>query len=86
MQINYYQNHFKEYESDAFLDYKQKKRYFQKLDNQEEFISLVSVVSASTNYSSLFVSYEDFYIRKLDTLNLYKDFVNLQHRSKLSKE
>lgn len=86
MQINYYQNHYKEYENDAFQDYKQKKKYFQKLDNQEEYISPISVVSAATNYSSLFVSYEDFYIRKLDCLNLYKDYINWQHREKLSKE
>ncbi|RNA11315.1 putative E3 ubiquitin- ligase HECTD2 [Brachionus plicatilis] len=86
MQITYYQNHFNEYENDAFLDYRQKKKYFQKLDNQEEYTNPISVVSASTNYSSLFVSYEDFYVKKLDSLNLYKDFVNWQNRGKISKE
>lgn len=86
MQITYYQNHFNEYENDAFLDYRQKKKYFHKLDNQEEYTNPISVVSASTNYSSLFVSYEDFYVKKLDSLNLYKDFVNWQNRGKISKE
>lgn len=83
MQIQYYQSHYTEYVKDALLDYKQKIKHFEKLDNQmEEFISPSTVVSASTTSSSLFVSYQEFYIKRLDTLDLFREYTKWQQMGK----
>jgi hypothetical protein len=39
---------------------------------------LTTIVSSATNSSSLFVSYQEFYIKQLDTLDLFKEYQTWQ--------
>lgn len=72
MQIQYYQNHFNEYTNDAVQHFKLKKP---QNDDESEDNYVRTVVSSSTTSSSLFISYEEFYIRRLDRLDLVKEYV-----------
>ena len=71
MQIHYYQHHYTQYADDAVQHFKQR----QALD---ETSSVPSVLSASTTSSSLFISYKEFYVKQLDSLDLYKDYLKWQ--------
>lgn len=83
MQIQYYQNHYKEYVKDALLDFKIKQKNLEKLDHQIEDLTEPSMLlSASTTSSSLFISYEEFYIKKLDTLDLFREYNKWQNIGK----
>lgn len=77
MQIQYYQNHYTEYESDAIRDYKIRQRSYD-LANQESYIPVTNIVSSSTTVSSLFISYQEFYIKRLDALDLFKEYLKWQ--------
>ncbi|CAF0709989.1 unnamed protein product [Brachionus calyciflorus] len=87
MQINYYQNHYNQYTKDALLDFNQKKKYFEKFDHQIEDLRTAqsSILSTDTNFSSLYVSYQDFYIKKLDSLNLFKEYTKWHSAEKIHK-
>lgn len=72
MQIHYYQHHYTQYVDDAIQHYK--KQQF----SSDETSLVPSVVSASTTSSSLFISYQEFYIKQLNALDLYKDYLKWQ--------
>jgi len=72
MQIQYYQNHFSEYTNDAILHFKRKKP---QNDDESDENYVRTVVSSSTTSSSLFISYEEFYVKRLDRLDLVKEYV-----------
>lgn len=79
MQIKYYENHFREYTKDAVNDIREKQKFLDKeISDIVRPDSFYKLVSASTTSSSLFVSYKEFYIRQLDAINLYKDYVRWQ--------
>lgn len=107
MQIQYYQNHFKEYLGDALKHLQDRERsnletrktgddsYLRLLNLTEPTDTttttmtttnkgeepppppelLTQLVSASTTSSSLFVSFKEFYIRELDFIDLYREYV-----------
>jgi hypothetical protein len=72
MQIHYYQHHYTQYVEDAVQHFKQKRH------STDENNTIPSVVSSSSMSSSLFISYKEFYIKQLNTLDLYKDYLKWQ--------
>ena len=82
MQINYYQNHHSEYTKDAVQHLKRKQSQIVDEDLEEglkEISSQIkSIVSSSTKSSSLFISYEEFYIKRLDRLDLIREYYKWQ--------
>lgn len=80
MQIQYYQNHYSEYVTDALNHLKEKEKYLDKdeIDELERPESSAHLVSASTTSSSLFVSYKEFYLKELDFIDLYREYYKWQ--------
>ena len=82
MQISYYQNHHNEYTKDAIQHFKRKQSRIEEedLDDEAKEVSnqIKSIVSSSTKSSSLFISYEEFYIKRLDRLDLIREYFKWQ--------
>ena len=72
MQIHYYQHHYTQYLDDAMQHFKK-----QQITDESSLVPS-TVVSASSTSSSLFISYQEFYIKQLNTLDLYKDYLKWQ--------
>ena len=73
MQIHYYQHHYTQYIEDAVQHFKQKRH-----STDENSSIIPSVVSSASTSSSLFISYKEFYIKQLNSLDLYKDYLKWQ--------
>jgi hypothetical protein len=85
LQIKYYQNNFNQFTHDARIEYTEKKKTYEKILNEplkeddELFIRPISdIISTSSSWSSLFVSYQEFHLKRLDQLDLYKEFIKWQ--------
>ena len=82
MQISYYQNHHSEYTRDAIQHFKRKQNRMIDENLEEDLIEISnqikSIVSSSTKSSSLYISYEEFYIKRLDRIDLIKEYYRWQ--------
>jgi hypothetical protein len=82
MQISYYQNHHSEYTKDAMQHLKRKQNRIIDENLDEDLIEISnqikSIVSSSTKSSSLYISYEEFYIKRLDRIDLIKEYYKWQ--------
>ena len=81
LQIQYYQNHFNDYVNDALDHFNQEKKKLKdfNIDSIEPTSAyLATIVSPATNSSSLFISYQEFYIKQLDALDLFKEYQTWQ--------
>jgi hypothetical protein len=91
LQIKYYQHHFNDFTNDALVDHVEKQMYLEKFnergggsDGEDAMMQPISnIISSSSAHSSLFVSYQEFYVRRLDTLDLFKEFTQWQELGKI---
>jgi hypothetical protein len=68
------------------VDFAEKQKYLEKFNErgQEEIMQPISnIISSSSAHSSLFVSYQEFYVKRLDTLDLFKEFTQWQELGKI---
>lgn len=88
MQIQYYKHHHMEYVSDALKHAKTQNKQAPAEDDEQAAAhqSLGSVLSPSSTSSSLFISYQEFYMKQLDNLDLYKEYLIWQKIDKVESE
>jgi hypothetical protein len=85
MQIKYYQDHFAKYLEDARRHKKsllnQKNSLYNLMDYGTESTlehEGMPIISASSKLSSLFISYQEFYLETLDRIDLFQEYLKWQ--------
>ena len=89
MQIQYYKHHHMDYASDALKQAKSATKPVQVAEDDEQAEasqSLASILTPSSTSSSLFISYQEFYMKQLDNLDLYKEYLIWQKIDRVESE